>query len=70
MIYMVREPAMQARIHAEIDQVTGGSASHRRPSLDDRDAMPFTAATLLEVLRKGNIVPQGVHHMAHRSVST
>ena len=62
-LYMVREPAIQARIHAEIDRVIGG---HRRPSLADRDAMPYTSATLLEVLRKGNILPQGVHHMSHR----
>jgi cytochrome P450 len=64
-LYMVREPAVQARVHAEIDSTWG---RHQRPSLADKDQMPYTAATLLEVLRIGNIVPQGVPHLAHRYI--
>jgi hypothetical protein len=62
---MVREPAVQARVHAEIDSTWG---RHQRPSLADKEQMPYTAATLLEVLRIGNIVPQGVPHLAHRYI--
>ncbi len=48
---------------AEIEREVGRS---RMPSLADRDRLPYTAAVLLEILRCGNIVPQGVHHMPAR----
>jgi cytochrome P450 family 2 subfamily J len=62
-LYMVREPAIQARIHAEIDRCVGEG---NQVTLAHREVMPYTSATLMEVLRIGNIVPQGVPHIAHR----
>jgi hypothetical protein len=52
-----------AVVQAEIEREVGRS---RLPCLADRDRLPYTAAVLLEVLRCGNIVPQGVHHMPAR----
>jgi hypothetical protein len=50
-------------MQAELDGVVGAG---RLPALADRDQLTYTAAVLLEVQRCGNIVPQGVHHMASR----
>jgi hypothetical protein len=50
-------------MQAELDGVVGPG---RLPALADRDQLTYTAAVLLEVQRCGNIVPQGVHHMASR----
>ena len=50
--YLIRFPAIQERIQAEIDEVIG----NRTPSLEDRAAMPYTDAFLHEVLRFSCIV--------------
>jgi hypothetical protein len=50
-------------MQAELDGVVGPG---RLPALADRDQLTYTAAVLLEVQRCGNIVPQGVHHMASK----
>ncbi len=34
----------------------------RLPSMDDRDKLPYTNATLLEIQRCANIVPSGLFH--------
>ena len=34
-----------------------------------RDRLPYTGAVLLEVLRCGNIVPQGLQHTASRYIN-
>jgi cytochrome P450 len=50
--YLIRYPAMQARVHAEIDAVIGS----RTPLLEDRPGMPYTDALIHEVLRHSCIV--------------
>ncbi|GBN29896.1 Cytochrome P450 2U1, partial [Araneus ventricosus] len=47
-------PEVQRKIHAEIDEVLG---TDRFPSWQDRINMPFTEATLAEVMRWKTIVP-------------
>jgi hypothetical protein len=54
-------------MQAELDRVVGPG---RLPALADREQLTYTAAVLLEVQRCGNIVPQGVHHMASRYSTT
>ncbi|XP_072050913.1 cytochrome P450 2J4-like [Amphiura filiformis] len=57
--YMMAYPEIQKRIQQEIDSVVGRD---RRPRLSDKDSLPFTAATLLEIQRISSIVPLGVFH--------
>ncbi|XP_071806959.1 cytochrome P450 2J4-like isoform X1 [Asterias amurensis] len=47
LLFTTQYPDVQERIHKEIDSAVGD----RAPSLDDRDSLPFTRATLLEVMR-------------------
>ncbi|XP_033643671.1 cytochrome P450 2W1-like [Asterias rubens] len=54
-------PDIQAKVAKEVAEVIG---SERLPSLDDRDAMPYTQAFLSEVLRFGSVAPMGVPRSA------
>lgn len=56
---MTLYPEVQARAQAELDAVVG---PHRLPTLDDRAELPYVNAVIDEVLRYGDIVPQGVPH--------
>ncbi|NWU51804.1 CP2J2 protein, partial [Dromas ardeola] len=57
LLYMAMYPEIQARVHAEIDAVIGQA---QKPSLEDRNNMPYTNAVIHEVQRKGNIIPFNV----------
>ncbi len=59
-LYMAAFPEIQDRIHQELDSVTG---KNRLPRLADKQELPFTCATLLEVQRIASVVPLGVPHM-------
>ncbi|XP_043086072.1 cytochrome P450 2B4 [Puntigrus tetrazona] len=63
LIYLSQNPHVQERCHKEIDQVLGYD---RLPSMDDRDKLPYTYATVHEIQRYGNIVPFGVFHETTR----
>ncbi|GAB6027576.1 hypothetical protein CHUAL_001815 [Chamberlinius hualienensis] len=54
--YMVTHPEVQEKIQEELDGVVG---SNRLPSLTDMPRLPYTNATVLEVLRKANIIGIG-----------
>ena len=54
---MVREPEVQARVRAEIHDVLGTS---RFPESSDRQDLPFTEATILEIQRMANVTPRGL----------
>ena len=43
--YMITHPEIQARVQAEIDAVLGD----RPPSLEDKEALNFTVATIMEI---------------------
>ena len=58
-------PDIQKEMAKEIHDVIG---SDRHPSLDDRDAMPYTAAFVMELLRFGSAAPLGVPRSAHEDV--
>ncbi|XP_072050914.1 cytochrome P450 2J4-like [Amphiura filiformis] len=57
--YMMAYPEIQKRIQQEIDSVVGRD---RLPRLTDKDNLPFTAATLLEIQRICSVVPLAVPH--------
>lgn len=53
-IYMVRNPDVQKKVQEELDYIVG---RERMPELQDRDNLPYTEATLAEVLRYSSPVP-------------
>ncbi|XP_056588708.1 cytochrome P450 2B4-like isoform X1 [Triplophysa dalaica] len=59
LIFLMENPEVQERCHKEIVQVLGYD---RLPSMDARDKLPYTYATVHEIQRCANIVPFGVVH--------
>ena len=53
---MINYPDVQHKVQQEIETVVGNS---RRPVLADRSSMPYTEATLMEVMRCMSAVPNG-----------
>ena len=62
---LVQHPEVQAKVAAELDSVVGRD---RLPSLNDRDNLPYTTATLYEVMRYSNLVPLAVPHATSTDV--
>ncbi|XP_041465907.1 cytochrome P450 2C15-like [Lytechinus variegatus] len=60
-LFMAGRPEIQKKIVAEINSVVGSSAT---PRYEDRKLMPYTEATLMEVLRYRPIAPDGAPHRA------
>ncbi|XP_041367337.1 cytochrome P450 2U1-like [Gigantopelta aegis] len=60
-LYLLHNPDVQRRVQAEIDDVIG---SDRQPSWDDRSALPYTTATIVESLRLGCVSPSTLPHVA------
>ncbi|XP_051518882.1 cytochrome P450 2B4-like isoform X2 [Myxocyprinus asiaticus] len=59
LIFLIQNADVQERCHEEIVRVLGYD---RLPSMDDREKLPYTYATVHEIQRCGNIVPLGVIH--------
>ncbi|RXN08245.1 cytochrome P450 2B4-like isoform X1 [Labeo rohita] len=57
--YLLEIEKFKERCHEEIVQVLGYD---RLPSMDDRDKLPYTYATVHETLRCANIAPSGTFH--------
>ena len=58
--FLANNPKYQEEIQHQLDEVLGS----RRPLLDDRPKLPLIQATILEVLRLGNVLPLAVPHVA------
>jgi hypothetical protein len=52
MKFKTREPVVQEKVRQEIDNVIGHDRSAK---LTDREYMPFTEVTIMEIQRMGNI---------------
>ncbi|KAJ8021825.1 Cytochrome P450 1B1 [Holothuria leucospilota] len=62
---LVQHPDVQAKVAAEVDKVVGRD---RLPCLNDRDNLPYTTATLFEVMRYSSIVPISLPHATTKQV--
>ncbi|XP_043852322.1 cytochrome P450 2F2 [Dromiciops gliroides] len=65
-LLLMKHPHIQARVQEEIDRVVGRG---RRPTLDDRRAMPYTDAVLHEVQRFADVIPMNLPHRVTRDTS-
>lgn len=63
MLMMLHHPEAAKAVQDELDAVVGRS---RMPMLEDFAYLPITEATILEVLRRSNIVPLGTTHATTR----
>ena len=52
---------LQDKLRAEVRSVIG---AHRMPSVADRSAMPYAAATVMEMQRRANILQSNVPRRA------
>ncbi|XP_059087981.1 cytochrome P450 2C15-like [Tigriopus californicus] len=58
-VYLIRNPDIQSNIQQELDDVIG---TDRMISLLDRTKLPYLDATILEIQRLGDVVPNGLVH--------
>ncbi|XP_066285435.1 cytochrome P450 2D4-like [Branchiostoma lanceolatum] len=65
LLYMMENPEVKEKVHQEIDSVLGQTP----PSYAQRNQLPYTNATLAEVLRIKPIVPLSVPHAASRDTT-
>ncbi|KAE8738123.1 Cytochrome P450 CYP305 [Frankliniella occidentalis] len=66
LLYMALHPDKQAKLHAELDAVVGGA--DKTVGLADRTRLPYTEATLTEVMRINPIAPLSVPHSNTKDV--
>ncbi|XP_019638020.1 PREDICTED: cytochrome P450 1A1-like [Branchiostoma belcheri] len=59
-LYMLVFPDVQARVQRELDGVVGRG---RLPTLADESRLPYTAATVQEIVRHTGIVPMSIPHL-------
>ncbi|XP_071505487.1 cytochrome P450 1A5-like [Diadema antillarum] len=59
-------PDVQAKIQTEIDQVIGRD---RLPTLNDRNHLPYTEASILELFRYTSVAPLGLPHATTRTTT-
>lgn len=58
-LFLMRHPEIQEKIYQEVITVVGTETT---PQLDDLPNMPFTEATMYEVLRRSNVIALGNTH--------
>ena len=64
--FLVNHPQYQTDIQRSLDEVIG---RERIPNMEDRSKLPLIHATIMEVLRLGNILPQAIPHLTTRDTS-
>ncbi|EDO46999.1 predicted protein [Nematostella vectensis] len=58
-VYMMSNPEVQARVHAELDDVIGRDVM---PRWEDKDRLPYLEAVIAETLRLSSVVALAVPH--------
>uniref|UniRef100_A0A8C4NRK3 Cytochrome P450, family 2, subfamily N, polypeptide 13 n=1 Tax=Dicentrarchus labrax TaxID=13489 RepID=A0A8C4NRK3_DICLA len=66
LVFLISNPDIQDKVHAEIDQVIGQT---RQPTMADRTNLPYTDAVIHETQRMGNIVPLNGFRMAAKDTT-
>ncbi|XP_047442829.1 uncharacterized protein LOC125009169 [Mugil cephalus] len=66
LVYLIKNPDVQEKVHAEIDTVIGQT---RPPVMADRTNLPYTDAVIHEIQRIGNIVPLNAFRMAAKDTT-
>lgn len=61
MLSLLHHPHVLRRCQLELDDVVGRD---RLPTLDDREKMPYTEATIRESLRRNTMLPMAVPHLS------
>ncbi|XP_055349472.1 cytochrome P450 18a1-like [Paramacrobiotus metropolitanus] len=65
LLRMVENPEVMRRLQAELDEVVGRSGS---VGIEHRSHLPFTEATLLEILRLDSVAPIGAIHRTTETI--
>ncbi|XP_036954544.1 cytochrome P450 1A1 isoform X4 [Acanthopagrus latus] len=66
LLYLIKFPDIQDRIHQEIDDHIGTA---RLPRFSDKPKMPFTEAFIYEVFRHASYVPFTIPHCTTRNIT-
>uniref|UniRef100_A0A8D2CY40 Cytochrome P450 1A n=1 Tax=Sciurus vulgaris TaxID=55149 RepID=A0A8D2CY40_SCIVU len=66
LMYLVSNPTIQQKIHAELDAVVG---QNRLPKFSDRAQLPYMNAFILEMLRHSSFVPFTIPHSTTRDTN-
>ncbi|XP_013412458.1 cytochrome P450 2B4 [Lingula anatina] len=64
-VHMMHHPDVQQKVQAEIDRVIG---REKVPCYEDRHKMPYTEATVLEIMRRSPVAPNSLAHATSETV--
>jgi len=64
-LYMMHHPEIRKKVQAELSSVV---APDKLPCTDDMPHLPYTRATIYEVMRRSTVVPMGTTHATDRTV--
>jgi cytochrome P450 family 2 subfamily U polypeptide 1 len=65
LLYMIHHPDIQSKVRKEIHDVIG---AYKVPSMKDKAAMPYTEATVMEILRVSDITALNLPHVVSEDV--
>ena len=68
LLFMVKYPDVQKKVHEEIDLVLGVGEKSRKVSLSDRSKMTYIEAVILETMRHSPIAPFSISHSTTEDV--
>lgn len=64
-VYMLHNPEVMGNVQQELDDKVG---TNRLPTVKDMNELPYTKATMYEIMRRSSVVPMGTTHSTDRTV--